>query len=75
MVGEQSPASSWKRFRFLVFRVSASNSRRLIVEQSETDMFMSPVSGKSRNSWWAIEDLAGFESVARTAEADKSWKI
>ena len=75
MVGQRSPASRRKRFRFLVICVAASNSRRLIVEQSESAIFMSPVGGESRRNWWAVEDLAGFASVARMAEANKSLKI
>ena len=77
MVGQRSPASRRKRFRFTVFRVDASNSRRLISEEPETAMFMSPFGGESRRSWRTVEDLAGFASVARviTAEADKSLKF
>ena len=74
MVGQRSPASRRKRFRFLVIRVTASNSRRLIVEESETAKSMSPFGSESRRSWWTVEDLAGFETVASIAEADKSLK-
>ena len=75
MVGQRSPASRGKRFRFSVGRVAASNGRRLIVEESESAISMSPFGGESRRSWWAVENLAGFASVARRAEADKSLKI
>ena len=75
MVGQRSPASRRKCFRFLVFRVVASNSRRLIIVDPETDVSMSPFSGESQNSWWAVKDLAGLENVVTVAEADKSLKI
>ena len=75
MVGQRSPASRRKRFRFLVFRVVASNSRRLMFVKSETASSMSPFGGESRRNWWTVEDLAGFETVASIDEADKSLKI
>jgi hypothetical protein len=50
MVGQRSPASSRKRFRFLVFHGVASNSRRLIVVESESAICMSPFGGESRRS-------------------------
>ena len=75
MVGQRGPASRRKRFRFLVHYVPASNSRRLIVVESESAISMSPFGGKSRRSCWSVEDLAGFASVAIFAEADKSWKF
>jgi hypothetical protein len=50
MVGQRSPASRRKRFRFLVLLVAASNSRRLIVVESETAMSMSEFGGESRRS-------------------------
>ena len=75
MVGQRGPASSRKRFRFLVFRLEADDSRRLILEQSESARIMSPVGGERRRSWWSVEDLTGFASVARKAEANKSLKI
>ena len=74
MVGQRSPASRRKRFRFLVCPGGASNSRGPIVEESETAILMSPFGGESR-SWRAVEELAGYEGVDRTAEADKSLKI
>ena len=51
MVGQRSPASRRKRFRFLVFHVQASNSRRLIVVESETATLMSIFGGESRRSY------------------------
>ena len=75
MVGQRSPASSRKRFRFLVLLLVASNSRRLIFEEYETAISMSPFGDESRRSWQAVEDLARFASVATEAEADKSLKI
>ena len=75
MVGQRSPASRWKRFRFLVFLVQASYSRRLIVQQSELAKFVSPFGGESRRSWRAVENLASFASVAVVAGADKSLNI
>jgi len=74
-IGQRGPASCRKRFRFLVFRGAASNSRRLIVVESESAISMSPFGGESRRSWWAVEDLARFANVARKAEANKSLKI
>jgi len=75
MVGQRSPASRRKRFRFLMFRVEASDSRRLIVVEFETAISMSEFGGESRRSWWSVEDLARFASVASEAEANKSLKI
>ena len=78
MVGQRGPASCRKRFRFLVFRCVATDSRRLIVVESESAISMSPFGGKSRRSCWSIEDLARFASVASVAlvaEANKSLKI
>ena len=43
MVGQRVPASRRKRFRFLVFRVGASNSRRLIIEDPESAFNMTHV--------------------------------
>ena len=77
-IGQRSPASCRKRFRFLVLLVAASNTRRLIVVESESSTFMSPFGGKSRRSCWSIEDLARFARVAKiasVAEANKSLKI
>ena len=74
-VGQRGPASRGKRFRFLVFLVGAANSRRLILEESESARSMSPFGGESCRSWWTVEDLARFASVARIAEANKSLKI
>ena len=75
MVGQRIPASRRKRFRLPVLLVVASNSRRLVFEESETATIMSQFGGESRNRWWAVEKLAGFATVDRTAEADKSLKI
>ena len=74
-VGQRGPASRGKRFRFLVFLVGAANSRRLILEQSESAIKMSPFGGERRRSCWAVKDLAGFVSVVSVAEANKSLKI
>ena len=75
MVGQRSPPSRRKRFRFLVFRCVATDSRRLIVVESESAISMSPFGGESRRNWWTVENLARFASVARFAEANKSLKI
>jgi hypothetical protein len=42
MVGQRSPASRRKRFRFVVLHDVASNSRWLIFVESETAISMSP---------------------------------
>ena len=72
MVGQRCPASLRKRFRFLVHRVAASDSRRLIFEESESAKIMSLFGGESRHTWWTVEDLAGFASPV---EANKSLKV
>jgi len=74
-VGQRGPASSRKRFRFLVSRGAASDSRRSILEESESAPSMSPFGGESRRSWWSVEDLARFATVARIVKANKSLKI
>ena len=50
MVGQRSLASWRKRFRFLVFREFASNSRCLMFVESESSILMSPFGGVSRRS-------------------------
>ena len=58
-----------------MFRVVASDSRRLIVEDPESAISMSPFGGEIQRTCWAVENLASFASVARIAEANKSLKI
>ena len=66
MIWKRIPASRRKRFRFFMFPVVASNTRRLIFVKPETAVSMSPVGSESLNGCCTIKNLASFEIVAKT---------